>query len=90
MAVMELERRVADLGTSPKRLLIGGEWVEAASGTTFETFNPATGEVLAQIAWGDVEDIDRAVRIARTAFDSGPWRRMTASERGKAIWKIGI
>jgi phenylacetaldehyde dehydrogenase len=89
MAVMELERRVADLGTSPKRLLIGGDWVEAASGKTFDTVNPATGEVLAQIAWGDVEDIDRAVRVARTAFDSGPWRRMTASERGQAIWKIG-
>ncbi|MEO9175443.1 MAG: aldehyde dehydrogenase family protein, partial [Gaiellales bacterium] len=89
MAVMELERRVADLATSPKRLLIGGEWVEAASGKTFETVNPATGETLAQVAWGDAEDVDRAVRVARAAFETGPWRRMTASERGKVIWKIG-
>jgi acyl-CoA reductase-like NAD-dependent aldehyde dehydrogenase len=89
MAVMELERRVADLATSPKRLLIGGEWVEAASGKTFDTVNPATGETLAEIVWGEAEDIDRAVRAARMAFDSGPWRRMTASERGKVIWKIG-
>ena len=89
MAVMELERRVADLATQPKRLLIGGEWVEAASGKTFETVNPATGEVLADIAGGEAEDIDRAVRAARAAFDDGPWRRMTPSERGKLIWRIG-
>jgi phenylacetaldehyde dehydrogenase len=89
MAVMELERRVADLATQPKRLLIGGEWVEAASGRTFESLNPATGDVLAEIAWGDVEDIDRAVRAARRAFEEGAWRRMTASDRGKLIWRIG-
>jgi phenylacetaldehyde dehydrogenase len=89
MAVMELERRVADLATSPKRLLIGGEWVEAASGKTFETVNPATGETLAHVAWGEAEDIDRAVRVARAAFETGPWRRMTASDRGRVIWKIG-
>jgi phenylacetaldehyde dehydrogenase len=89
MAVIELERRVADLATHPKRLLIGGEWVEAASGRTFETVNPATGEMLAEIAWGEAEDIDRAVRAARRAFDEGPWRKMTASDRGKLIWRIG-
>jgi phenylacetaldehyde dehydrogenase len=52
-AVMELEQRVADLATHPKRLLIGGTWVEAASGRTFTTVNPATGEPLAEIAWGE-------------------------------------
>src|SRR5262245_54962756 len=89
MAVMELDRRVADLATHPRRLLIGGQWVEAASGRTFETVNPATGETLAQIAWGETEDVDRAVRAARKAFD-GPWRtRWTASSRGKVIWRIG-
>src|ERR1700729_3169446 len=89
MAVMELERRVADLATQPKRLLIGGDWVESASGRTFETVNPATGEMLAEVAWGEAEDIDRAVRAARRAFEDGPWRRLTASERGKLIWKLG-
>jgi phenylacetaldehyde dehydrogenase len=89
MAVMELEQRVADLATHPKQLLIGGQWVEAASGRTFETVNPATCEKLADIAWGEAEDIDRAVTAARRAFEEGPWRRMTAGERGRAIWRIG-
>jgi aldehyde dehydrogenase (NAD+) len=56
----------------PKRLLIGGQWVEAASGRTFDTVNPATGQVIAQIAEGAEEDVDRAVNAARTAFD-GQW-----------------
>jgi phenylacetaldehyde dehydrogenase len=89
MAVMELERRVADLATAPKRLLIGGKWVEAASGQTFETVNPATGEPLAQIAKGEAMDIDLAVAAARGAFESGPWRTMTPSDRGRIIWRIG-
>jgi phenylacetaldehyde dehydrogenase len=69
-------------------MLIGGKWVNAASEKTFPTFNPATGEVLAQVAEGDQEDIDRAVKAARRAFESGPWRRMTPSERGRVIWKL--
>ena len=69
-------------------MLIDGRWVEAASGKTFPTYNPATGEVLAQVAEGDSEDIDRAVTAARTAFETGPWSKMTASERGRLIWKL--
>ena len=71
------------------RLLIGGQWAPAADGRTFTTYNPATGEPLAQCAEGDARDIHRAVTAARAAFESGPWRRMTPSERGKLIWKIG-
>jgi phenylacetaldehyde dehydrogenase len=70
-------------------MLIDGKWVNAVSGKTFPTYNPATGEVLAQIAEGDREDIDLAVKSARKAFDSGPWSRMTASQRGRLIWKLG-
>src|ERR1700735_4176130 len=69
-------------------MLINGSWVNAASGKTFPTYNPATGEVLAQVAEGDREDINHAVKAARRAFDNGPWRRMTASERGRLIWKL--
>ncbi|MFZ3117904.1 MAG: aldehyde dehydrogenase family protein, partial [Variovorax sp.] len=68
------------LDGAPKRMLIGGQWVAAASGKTFETRNPATGELLAVVPEGDREDIDRAVAAARTAFD-GPWRRMKPDER---------
>src|SRR3954454_5646584 len=69
------------------KILTGGKWSDAASGKTFDTYNPATGEVLARVAEGDREDIDRAVKAARKAFD-GPWSRMTASDRGKLIWKL--
>src|SRR5437660_11599011 len=70
------------------RLLIGGEWVEPASGKRFPTVNPATGETLAEIAAGEAEDINRAVAAARRAFESGPWPRMTPAERQKMIWRL--
>ena len=75
--------------STPKQMLIDGEWVGAASGKTFPVVNPATGDVIAQVAEGDREDINRAVKAARRAFEEGPWRRMTPSDRGRAIWKIG-
>ncbi|MFN8643833.1 MAG: aldehyde dehydrogenase family protein [Candidatus Binatia bacterium] len=71
-----------------RRMLIGGEWVEAASGKTFATLDPSNEQTLAEVAAGEKEDVDRAVRAARKAFESGPWRRMTASERGRALWKL--
>jgi phenylacetaldehyde dehydrogenase len=71
-----------------QKMLVNGQWVEAASGKTFPTYNPATGEVLAHVAEGDREDINRAVRAARSAFESGPWSRMSPAERGKCIWKL--
>jgi phenylacetaldehyde dehydrogenase len=90
MAVAESVEQVADsFVRSPHKLLIDGEWVEAASGQTFETLNPATEEVLAEVAHGQAEDINRAVKAARKAFaDDSPWRRMNASDRGRMIWKI--
>ncbi len=73
----------------PKQNLIGGKWVPAVSGKNFEVFNPANDSVIAHAAEGEAEDINRAVRAARRAFDSGPWRRLTPSERGKLVWRIG-
>lgn len=69
-------------------MLIGGEWVEAASGKTFSSLNPATGEVLAEVAEGESEDISRAVAAARNAFESGAWPKMTPSQRGALLWKL--
>src|SRR5512141_2142038 len=69
-------------------MLINGRWVEARSGKTFPTYDPSTGEVLAQVAEGTAWEIEEAVKAARTAFDRGPWRKMTASERGRLIWKL--
>jgi phenylacetaldehyde dehydrogenase len=84
-----VDRTVAEFTATPRKLFINGQWVEAASGKTFQTPNPATGETLANVAEGDSEDIDRAVRAARKAFDDGPWGRITPSERGRIIWRIG-
>jgi phenylacetaldehyde dehydrogenase len=84
-----LDKRVDDFVGTTRKLFIDGEWVDAASGETFETPNPASGETLATVAAGDAEDINRAVRAARRAFDDGPWGRLTPSERGRIVWRIG-
>jgi phenylacetaldehyde dehydrogenase len=83
-----LDRNVEEFIGVPRQLFINGQWADAASGKTFETPNPATGETLARVAEGDAEDINRAVRAARAAFE-GPWSRMSPSERGRIIWRIG-
>lgn len=67
---------------------IGGEWVPARSGKTFETIDPATEEPIASVAEGDAADVEAAVRAAREAFDNGPWPRMDARERGRLIHRL--
>lgn len=74
--------------SSKKKLLINGRWQDSASGRTFEVRNPATEEIIAHVADGQPADIDAAVRAARAAFESGPWRKMTPSERSRLIWKL--
>jgi betaine-aldehyde dehydrogenase len=69
-------------------LLIDGEQVEGAAGRTFQTFEPATGEVLAEVALAGSEDVDRAVVAARRAFDEGPWPRLSAAERGRKLARV--
>jgi aldehyde dehydrogenase (NAD+) len=68
------------LAGDAKRLLIGGEWVEARSGQILPSVNPSTGEVIAHIAAGGAADVDLAVRAAREAFE-GPWSRFTPARR---------
>jgi len=79
------ESRAIDTET---RLLINNEWVPSESGKTFSTFNPATGEELAQISEADAADVDKAVRVARDAFERGPWRKTNASERGRLLNRL--
>jgi aldehyde dehydrogenase (NAD+) len=69
-------------------LLIGGKWLDSVSGKTFETTNPATGEVICNVAEGDKADVDLAVAAARKAFEEGPWPKMSAAERGRLINKL--
>src|SRR5499427_2659869 len=66
-------------------LFIGGKWLDSASGKTFPTINPATGETICQVAEGDKADVDLAVRAARKAFEEGPWPKMNASDRGRLL-----
>src|SRR6476646_1826845 len=69
-------------------MFIGGKWVDSQSGKTFPTLNPATGETICQVAEGDKADIDLAVKAARKAFESGPWSKMSAAERGRLLNKL--
>src|SRR5580692_1942558 len=87
-AVVQPDVNVTGFVSKTRKILINGKWVEAASGKTFPTYNPATGDVLSRVAEGDKEDIDRAVKAARAAFETGPWSKITPSERGRLIWKI--
>ena len=68
--------------------MIDGKRVDAAGGETFEVLDPSNNKVLARVPKGGREDINRAVKAACNAFEYGPWRRMTVSERGKLIWKL--
>jgi phenylacetaldehyde dehydrogenase len=84
-----LSAKGRDFLSKPKGLLIGGEWLAAASGKTFDVVNPANGRVIAAVAEADRADVDRAVAAAERAFTSGPWPKMSGSERAKILWRIG-
>ena len=73
---------------APERMPIGGELVDATSGETLEILNPATADVLTTTPAGGAEDVDRAVRAARRAFDDGPWPRMERSERARLLHRF--
>ncbi|MGM0887397.1 MAG: aldehyde dehydrogenase family protein [Bacillota bacterium] len=85
---IKLNPRVQEFLKGTKKLLINGELVEAASGKTFETLDPSNGKVLAVVSEAGPEDVDKAVKAARTAFDNGPWKKMSASERSRLIYKL--
>jgi acyl-CoA reductase-like NAD-dependent aldehyde dehydrogenase len=88
-AAVQLEPTVQSfVGKGARKMLIDGKWVESASGKTFDTPNPATGETLAKVAEGDAEDIDRAVRAARKAFDQSSWPRMAPAERERILLRV--
>ena len=85
---IKLNPRVQEFLKGTKKLLINGELVEAASGKTFETLDPSNGKVLAVVSEAGPEDVDKAVKAARNAFDYGPWKKMSASERSRLIYKL--
>src|SRR6187399_835110 len=70
------------------QLLINGQWVPSASGKTFSTYNPATEELIADVAEANEADVDRAVKAARNALENGPWSKMDARDRGRLLYKL--
>ena len=84
-----LSARTEDFLRSPKRNLIDGKWIEAASGETFAVYDPATGEIIDRVPDSGIEDIDCAVKSARRAFEDGPWPRMSPSARSRLLGRIG-
>ena len=70
------------------KLLINNRWVNSRSGKTFPTINPSTGEEICQVAEADEADVNEAVKAARNAFEKGPWRKMSAAERGRFLYKL--
>ena len=85
MTVLDVRDR---LGVQPGKLLIDGAWCDSSDGGTWEQTNPATNETVTAFAIGSKDDVDRAVRAARRAFDEGPWPRLTARARKAALQRI--
>ncbi len=76
------------IGIRATQLLVNNEWVDSFSSQTFSTLNPATGEVIGQVAQADMRDVDRAVAAARKAFETGPWPGMSGAQRGRLLYKL--
>jgi aldehyde dehydrogenase (NAD+) len=69
-------------------ILINGNWVDAVGGETIDVVNPSTGEVFSKLSRGKAEDVDRAVQAARQALE-GEWGRLSATERGRLLCRLG-
>ena len=83
-----ISNKVEKFLSGTKKLFIDGNFVESVSGKTFETYDPANGEVLAHVSEAQTEDVDKAVMAAQKAFDEGPWSKMSAAERGNLMYKL--
>ena len=78
---------MAVVTSAPALLFIGGKHLPASDGATFDTFDPSTNEVIGSVAKAGLPDVEVAVRLARAAFDDGPWRRMSSAERGRVLYR---
>src|ERR1043166_5472308 len=78
----------ATTGVRGYQNFVNGQWLPSASGETFPVYDPSTEEVIARVAAADKSDVDHAVKAAREAFDSGPWSKTTAQDRGRILFKL--
>lgn len=88
MAPAATMKRPAPPTVKQTKLLIDNKWVDPVDGGSFETVNPATGEVLAKVAAAGPKDVDKAVKAARRALENGPWATMDAADRGRLLFKL--
>jgi|GEM_PF-22170 len=88
MATLPLHRKTLDFLARPQRMLIGDQWLDAASGSRMQVRNPATGEPLASVPSASAEDVDRAVQAARSAFYDSAWNRIRPRERQNLLWRL--
>ena len=70
------------------QMYIDGQWTDGSRGQTMQSFNPATGKAWASFACSSPDDVDRAVKAARRALNEGPWPAMTATQRGKLLYRL--
>ena len=84
----DLDPRTTEFIARPQQMYVDGQWVESATGRRFDTVDPATEQVITTVPHSDAEDVERAVRAARRAFEDGPWPAMTLAERQRMIWRI--
>src|SRR5262245_19745171 len=87
-ATKEKPRTVKTPVVKDQPLFIGGKFVDGHSNKTFPAINPATGETLCQVHEADKADVDAAVKAARKALESGPWKKMDAPDRGRLLYKL--
>src|SRR5215475_14581844 len=85
---IEVSAAIPQAKIGPTKLLINGKWIDSASGKTFPTINPATGELITHVAESDAPDVDKAVHAARHAFEKGAWSKMAASQRGRLLNRL--
>src|SRR5579871_3071201 len=88
MASVMTPSPTSSVAISATKLLINNRWIDSASGKTFATINPSTGEEICQIAEADAIDVEKAVQAARAAFERGPWRKTQASDRGRLLLRL--
>ena len=89
LPAIEVLPEVRKFVDGPLKLFVGGQFVDSASGRTFATEDPATGGKIADVAEGDAEDVDRAVKAARAALE-GPWAKIRPTDRGRLLERLAV